>query len=157
MNELIKLPIWKHCLEIMRGAGMTYGNRWRVEFFEEHLRCKRDSAQFAFEMLALKQAIEEEDGYYLQQIENGAAWSIPAAAEHEDVARGFEQKMRRYAVRSIGIRAATLENPAAELTDGERRKMEANLEKASVRLLLISRQKQVQKVVLGKSPKLLKK
>lgn len=157
MSEVITLPIWKHCLGVMKADGMTYGSRWPVEFFEKHLRCGRDAAQFAFEMLALKQNIEDDCGYYLQQIESGKFWVIPQAAEHEGVARGFEHRMRRYAVRSISIRSSTLDNPEAKLSNGERAKMESNLEKASVRLLIMSRQKSVEKVLLKREPKLLAK
>lgn len=156
MSEVLKLPLWKNCLEKMRAQGFGYGSSWPVDFFEGELRRKRDEQQFAFEMMALKQALEEEDGYYLESSESGKLWSIPAAAAHEDVAKSFEHKMRRYSVRSVAIRAATLTNASATLTDAERQKMEANLERASTRLVLLARQQSIVKKLKQQSPKLLK-
>ncbi len=152
-----RLPLWRHALDRMRAGGYSYGSHWKTEFFEQIFRCQRESNQFRFEMMALKQAIEEEDGYYLRSSENGDLWNIPLAFGHEETARSFDQKLRRYAVRSINLRSATLMNPKAELTDSERRKMEHNLEKASVRLLLISRQQSVVNSLKDHSPKLLAK
>lgn len=153
----IKLPLWKSCLDKMRSDGMTYCSHWKAEFFEEHLRCNRDTDQFVFEMLELKQEIEEEDGFYFRQIKNGQAFEIPPAAEHEIVAKTFERKLRRYAVRSISIRSATLSNPQAQLTECERKRMDHNLEQASIRLLLLSRQKSIENVLKERKPQLLEK
>jgi len=157
MSEPVKLPLWKNCLEAMREKGFTYGASWPVNFFESQLRTKADSTQFQFEMLQLKCAMEEEDGYYLRSEENGALWSIPAAADHEDVARSFESKMKRYAVRSVALRNSTLTNPDAVLSDAERTRMEAALERASIRMVLMARQKQICRLVFEKKPKLLQK
>lgn len=157
MSEWIKLPIWKSCLDHLRETGLTYGMKWKSDFFEKELRCARGSDQFAFEMLALKQALEDEDGYYLRQSENGETWEIPPAAEHEDVSQLFERKMRRYAARAITLRNSTLMNQKADLTPAERGRMESNLERASVRLLLLSRQKSIERIVKQNKPKLLDK
>lgn len=156
-NTVIRLPLWQSCLDEMREQGLTYGSSWKAEFFETRLHHKRNDQQFSFEMLSMRQALEEEDGYYLQSSENGAIWEIPQAVGHEEVARHFDQKLRRYAVRSINIRSATLINPKAELSDEERKKIERNLEKASVRLILISRQKSVVNALGKHAPKLLEK
>jgi hypothetical protein len=161
MNDRIqliqKLPLWKSTLEEMRAKGYSYESQWPTTFFEERLHQRRDTASFAFEMLALRHAIEEEDNYYLQECESGAFFRIPSASEHGDIARSFDASMRRFAVRSISLRAGTLSNPVAVLTDSERRRMEKELERAAVRLVLISRARGFEHLAQKHSPKLLKK
>ena len=149
MSEIVKLPLWKNCLEIMRADGLDFGKSWPVKFFSEHLKCEPDSAQFQFEMLSLKQALEDDDGYYLQQTNSGKSWAIPLAGEHEDVAKTFERKLRRYAIRSISIRSSVLSNPKAELSESDRQKMEGGLDRAQFRLLMLTRQRPIQSAVRG--------
>lgn len=157
MNETTTLPLWKNALAEMRENGLTYGNTWEASFFEKHFRQQRTAKEFAFEMMALRSEIEREDGYYLKSSEDGALWHVVKAAECEAVASNFDRKMRRYAVRSINLRSATLLNPAAELTPAERQQMEASLERASIRLVLIARSQSVADVVSKHAPKLLER
>lgn len=156
-NETVKLPLWKNCLDNMREEQFSYGKTWEAEYFEKALRQPRASKQFAFEMLSLKQEIEREDGMYLKSEENGARYSIIAANAHEDVAARFDRKVRSFAVRSINLRSATLLNPDAKLTDDERRRMEHNLERASLRLVLLSRSESAAKVLREHAPAILDK
>lgn len=156
-TETTKLPLWRNCLENMREEGLNYGSTWTKEYFEEALRAKVGDSDFAFAMMALRQELEEQDGLYLKSEENYARFSVVAAPDHETVASKFDSKVRRYAVRSINLRSATLLNPKAELTEEERKKMEQNLERASVRLVLMSRAASVAKIVAEHAPKLLQK
>lgn len=156
-KETTTLPLWKNALEEMREAGLDYGQTWTADFFEKHFREKKDTQKFAFEMMALRQELEKDDGFYLKSEESNARWSIVDAPSHEDVAARFDGKVRRFAVRSINLRSATLMNPKAVLTDDERRKMEGNLEKASLRLVLMSRAHSIAEVVKEHEPKLLEK
>lgn len=156
-EETVKLPLWRNALDKIREAGLTYGKTWQSDFFEKELRCDRDSKEFAFAMMAIRQEVERDDGFYIKSEENGARWSIVAAPDHESVAQTFDTKVRRYAVRSINLRSATLMNPEANLTEDERRKMEHNLEKASLRLILMSRAQSVANVVSEHAPSLLEK
>lgn len=141
----------------MREAGLEYGQTWPKQFFEEAFRTLVGEPEFAFAMMALRSELEETDGLYLKSEESNSRFSIVAAPDHESVAAKFDTKVRRYAVRSINIRSATLLNPKAELTEEDRKKMEHNLEKASLRLVLMSRAASVQKIVQEHAPKLLQK
>jgi hypothetical protein len=152
---VIKLPLWRRALEQMRAAGLDYEKAWPVEFFEKEFRANKDAPSFAFEMMGLRKELEDEDGYYLRSSENGKQFYIVAASAVEDVAQGFEQKLRRFAKRAICLRSSTLTNEKAKLTEDERRRMEQNLERASVRLLLISRQQSIAKAVNETAPNLL--
>lgn len=137
-GQVVTLPLWRTCLEEMKGS-LAFDSVWPAEFFEERFRCKRTDHAFEWEMIALRRHLEEEDGYYLRSENDGASHRIPSAAQHEDVSTGFDRKVKRYAKRSVTLRASVLMNPAAQLNDAERRLMESNMERAAHRLLLLSR------------------
>jgi len=150
-----KYPLWKDLAAELARGGLDYGQTWPTRFFEEKLDEKAGTKEFAFAMLSLKMTLEFKHGYYLEQTGNGAQWGIPPANQANEIAAGFDHKVRRYAVRSINLRSATLLNPKAELTADERAKMEKDLEHASVRLILLSRSKSIADVVRKHHPKLL--
>jgi hypothetical protein len=154
-DKPLRLPLWKSLAEEMVDKGIQYGQTWPVSFFEAGLKQDRNSNEFVFGMLSLRSWLEVEHGYYLRSHENGELWSVPHAAEHETVARTFDHKVRRYAVRSINLRSATLTNPDAKLTDEERERMEESLERASVRLVLISRTVSIARVLKKHAPGML--
>lgn len=158
-ENILRLPLWKACLDEMRETGFTYGASWGAEFFETRLRCANDTDEFCFAMINIRCAIEYDDGYSIKskRAENGLVFFIPSAPGHEEVASAFDQKMRRYLVRAINLRSATLINPQAELTEGERAKMTKNLERDGIRLVLIAREKSVMKCLEKHQPKLLEK
>ena len=155
IDTAIKHPTWKHALDVLREKGLAYGQTITCKELASLMRCTPESPQFAFGMISLRHAIEHEDGYYMRSIDSGAAFRIVAAEEHENVAETFDSKVRRFAVRSINIRSATLMNPNANLTDATRARMESQLEKASIRLALISRAGSVVKGLGDKAQKLL--
>ena len=141
-TALVRLPLWKSFLDGLRQRGeLSYGATWDVSVFESAFRCKADDEQFDFQVLAMRQEVEENDGFYLHQ--SGSKFYIPTAAEHEDVARVFETKLKRYSRRAVNIRHATLTNETANLTDEERRKMENGHARAAIRLALLCRQRKL--------------
>lgn len=139
----------------MQDAGLNYGNTYPVEFFENGLNRKRGTKDFDLDLLRLRTELEREHGYYLRCEEGGSRYSIPSAADHEEVALTFEGKMRRYCVRSIHIRVRTLANPLAVLTAEQRRDMEHGVHKQSTRLLLMSRAQSVEDYLMANKPELL--
>lgn len=144
-------------MDEMREQGIGYGSKWPVEFFEGKLKEKRGTSAFAFALISIRHSIEVEEGYYIKSAENGQVFEVVDAPLHEDVAASFDHKLRRYAVRSINLRSATLLNPNAQLTDEQRKVMESNLEKASVRLVLISRQTSISKYLAEKNPDMIQR
>lgn len=137
--KLNRLPLWRSVAEKLITDGLAYGQRITAAELEEGLKEVRTSPAYAFAVMALRQYIEDETGLYLQSIENGNCFVVPSAPGHEQVAAMMDRKVRRYAVRSVNVRSATLMSPAAELTAQQRATMERNLEHASLRLVLMSR------------------
>lgn len=150
-------PLWKVVAKGIIRDGINYGQEWDAAWFEESLRCDRNSKDFAFSMMSIRGLIEEEAGVYIRERDNGKKYYVPPAPEHEDIATGFDRKVRRFAVRSVNLRSATLMNPQAQLSDSERSKMERNLEHASMRLVLMARAASVGDFVKKNNPKLLEK
>jgi hypothetical protein len=163
-TEIGDWPLWRVLLGKMReNENYGYGAVWETSFFEAGLGAKRGTPDFAFQMLDMRAEMEEVDGYYLRcQTRHDEAgrtieeWLIPSAAEHEEVARGFEARMGRYAHRSVDIRAKTLANPTATLSSEERANTEARMRIAATRIVLLRREKSVAEYVVKHAPKLLK-
>ncbi len=155
-QEAARLPLWKSALETLRLDGIGYNTTIQASRLEDLLRCKRDTAEFAFAMIEIRKSIEAEDGFYLAEINGGAAYEIPDAAAHGDVAKSFDKSVRRYAVRAVNLRMATLMNPSADLSPEKRSAMERDLEHSATRLVMLSRQRSVVKA-LGADSKLLKR
>lgn len=141
----------------MTEAGMTFGSSWPVDYFETELRAKHGTLEFDFAMLALREAIKwSGHGHYLISERSGQLWRIAAANEVESISQQRDEKIKRDMRFVVELRSSTLANPKAELSDSERRKLEAGLEKASLRLALVCRQKSVCNFLAKKAPKLLK-
>jgi len=157
-------PLWRAALNtIRRRPDYGYGMTIATPELENLLGCKRDTPEFAFGMIDIRQAIESDHGYYLgsqtiTEDESGLrkeVWQIPNAAQHEDVAQSFEAKMRRFAKRSMLIRDKTLSNDKANLSEEERANMDKAFGIAQTRLVLLRREKGVASFVRKHSPKLL--
>lgn len=157
-------PIWRIALRRLRALeSFGYGMQLDTAWFEAALSAKRESNDFGFAMMELRAELENEDGYYLQcqtiqDQETGLrreVWQIPAAAEHETVARQFEGKMRRFSHRALAIRLKTLANASAHMSDAERTKMESSSRIAATRLVLLQREKSIAAAVRKHAPKLL--
>jgi hypothetical protein len=158
-------PLWRIVLrEIRERSDYGYGMQIDVAWLEGRLNSKRDSSEFAFAFLCVKQEIEDEEGYYLgmQTIQDPETairhevCQIPSASDHGlRVAQTFEAKQMRYCKRALQIRQKTLNNPSANLSDSERERIEGQTKTAAIRLVLLRRQKSVIKHLTKHSPKLL--
>ena len=156
MSELKKYPLWKNCLEKMKEAGMTFGSFWPVAFFEEELQVKATTQEFQFGMLALRDNIKHGDGgFFLTSEQNGQIFQIKEAEEMIDHALGYDSHAKAVMRYAVECRMKVLKNPAAVLKAESRTKLESDLEKASLRLLLVERHKTFAKIIRDKNPKLL--
>jgi hypothetical protein len=159
-------PLWKAALAKLRGLPeFGYGLTLDVLWFERELNCQRDTTEFTFALLNIRQQVESENGYYLQSQtvrddETGTKREIvqiPCAADHENIAHGFETRMRSYSTRAVDLRVKTLANPEAiaSMTAEQKAHMEKAMEIAAVRTVLIRRERSIVKWIKFNSPKLL--
>lgn len=155
-TEVLRLPLWRNCLDEMIREGATFGSAWPVRFFEDHFKEKLGSNKFSFAMIALRGAMLEETAYFLRSSESGKLWDIPGEDWHI-ITRGpkWASQARRCLAKQIHVVSTTLANPAAKLTEETRKKAEHQLHTASLRLLFFNRPNAVADALKKHAPKVL--
>lgn len=152
MDEILKLPLWKNCLESMQQSGIAYGQTYPAEYFEDELKEKRDSMKFGLAISEIRRALES-DGFYLSgRGQKGAQFVILPPSGNSDVMETYQRQaldsMRRGVILGTNTRLDTL-------NDAERKKHEAVLERMAIKTALMARSGQVAKVLREHKPSLL--
>jgi hypothetical protein len=152
-GEVRRLPLWKACLDDMRQMGLHYGQEWKAEFFEEKLRCKRDTMQYGLAVSEIRKALES-DGFYLcGHGQKGTAFVILEPAANVDVMLQYQRAaadaLRRGVILGTNTQLDTL-------TESERLRHEQVLERMAIKSALLQRAKSVHAFVTKNAPKLLK-
>jgi hypothetical protein len=134
--DVVKLPEWKTCLSDMQEDGIDHGKAWPTSYFEERLRCKRDTMRFGLDMSRIRTKLLE-DGYYLSgRGAKGERFEIVPAAANSQVMENLQADAARALAKGVILGTNTRIDL---LTDAERRKHESMLEKLAVRAALFSR------------------
>lgn len=148
-SNVVKLPLWRSCLEDMRQEGLNYGKTFTVEWIEGKLRSKKDSVQFGIAVSRIRQELEK-DGYYLNgsgATKNGL-YCLQQEAANLATMKRHNRRSRRYVMRQIRLGHGTLENTLASLlTDGERKRIEQGTHRAELQLLFMRRTESVNKAL----------
>lgn len=136
--EVVRLPLWKACVDSMLAAGVSYGQIYTAEFFEESLKCRRDEMQFGLAVSEIRRSLETKGFYLSGRGFKGDSFVILEPNKNRDV-------MKSYATAALdalkrGVILGT--NTRMDLLSGEdRRKHESALEKMATRLVLMQRPK----------------
>lgn len=135
-NKTTVLPEWKHALSEMENEGIEYGATFTVEWFREILRQEPDTVQFAMSIHSIRVALRERGMNLTSVGQDGKAWFI---APPQTNAREM-QRMQRKAIRAMqqGVILGT-NTPTELLSDTDRKRHEAVLERLAIRTALISR------------------
>ena len=134
--DVIKLPEWKSCLEDMVKEGIDYGAVFATAWMEERLRCKRDTMRFGLDVSRIRTKLLEEGFYLSGRGANGERFEIVPAAANAQVMENLQAEAARALAKGVLLGTNTRIDV---LTDSERRKHEAMLEKLAVRAALFSR------------------
>lgn len=150
-TEVVRLPLWKACLDKMREGGISYGQTFSAEFFEKELRLNRDHMQFGFAISQIRNELLE-DGFYLSgRGQKGNAFVILEPASNADVMKAFSRQameaLRRGVILGTNTRLDTL-------SEAERRRHEGTLERMAIKCALLGRSKQIFNVIKSSHPKL---
>jgi hypothetical protein len=135
-----RLPLWKDFLETaLRSQRLTYGAFFSIEELESAVGHKRDTVAFNFAMSEIKQALEKIDNGAMVwtargQYGRGYVISPPETCTAE-MQNQFRQGLHLLG-RSVRLGVNT---PTHLLSDEQRRKHEALLEKNAKRLALVNR------------------
>jgi hypothetical protein len=152
-NQLRKLPLWQSCLQTIREKGMTfYGAVIESSFFEEQLSCDRNSAEFSLRISDIRHELLQ-DGFYLSaRGQKGEQFVILQPAANAKVMNSFQRMASNALKRGVILGTNTRLDL---LSEGERRRHEAILERLATRSILVSRAQQVIDVIAKHKPKLL--
>jgi hypothetical protein len=134
--EVVRLPLWKNCYEEMLRDGVDYGQTYTAEYFEERLKVKRDSMTFSLDISKIRAALLSHGLFLSGRGQKGEQFVILDASANTAVMENFQAQAVK-ALRS-GVILGT--NTRIDiLTEEERRKHEATLERLAIRSALISR------------------
>ena len=134
--EVVKLPEWKSCYQDILNEGIDYGKTFTAEYFEEKLRCRRDSMQFGLDVSNVRTALLAHGFYLSGRGGKGEHFVVLEAAANSKVMENYQHAA------AIALRKGVILGTNTRidiLTDDERRKHESMLEKLAVRAALFSR------------------
>lgn len=152
MDELTKLPLWRNCLERMRADGVSFGKAYPADFFEAELKSTRDTLAFGIGISEIRRALEW-DGFYLSgRGQKGSQYVILNAAANASVMQSYGSSAVDLLKRAVILGSNT---SLETLTEGERRKHDAVLERTSIKAALLARASQIAKVLRQHKPELL--
>lgn len=149
---LVKLPLWKNCLESMVQGGVKYGDTYPAEFFEKELRCGRDEMKFGLALSLIRRELEELGFYISGRGQKGNQYVILPPGSNSDVGSNYEYHAIDCFKRGLKLLAST---PQHLLSEEEKRKHEKIQNRIAIRLALIRRSVAIEKFVKKTNPKLL--
>lgn len=152
-TNLVRLPLWRSCVEKMLKDGVTYGQTFTAEYFEAELRCKRDSMQFWPAIVKIRRELEEHGFYLSGKGQNGTQYVIVSPESNADVLLHFSRVAINSLRRGVILGTAT---PLNLLSESDRRRHESILEKIAIRTALVQKSSSIGKVLKKHAPKLLK-
>jgi len=140
MNEntfqVLRLPLWKNCLEAMTHDGVDHGKTYDATFFEEHLKSERTSMAFSLGVSQVRTALLEHGLFLSGRGQKGDQFVILDAASNTRVMENFQHQA------AVALRKGVILGTNTRidvLTDDERRRHESTLERLAVRSALMSR------------------
>lgn len=143
--EVLRLPLWKNCLDEMLHAGVEYGATYSADFFEERLKSKRDTMTYGLDISKIREGFLKYGFFLSGRGQKGEQFVILQASANSSVMENFQAQAIK-ALRS-GVILGT--NTRIDLlNDEERRKHEATLERLAVRTALVTRKLPVLKKAL---------
>jgi hypothetical protein len=153
MNELVKLPLWKNCLEAMLAEGIEHGRTYTAEFFEEQLQEKRDTMQFSLAISAIRRELEKYGFYLSGRGQKGTQFIILPPENNADVMLSYQSSALDALKRGVILGTQTRLDTLAET---DRRRHEKILERIAIRSVLMNRSRTVVKTLGEKAQKVLK-
>lgn len=132
-SEALRLPLWKNVLEEMIETA-THGQNFDASYFEERLKCVRDSMEFGIAVSHIRKGLEYLGMYLSGRGLRGDQFMILLPKDNIQIAKLNQIRAMRTLSRTVRLLTAT---PVETLTESERRSLEKELSKASFRLALM--------------------
>lgn len=151
--EVLRLPLWKNALDEMRTTGITYGQVYDAEFFENHLKCTRDDMKFGLAVSEIRRELEK-DGFYLSgRGQKGAQFVILMPESNSDVMAAYQRAALDSLKRGVILGTNTRLD---SLSDSDRRKHENLLQRMATKCVLMQRAGKIAEALEKSAPNLLK-
>ncbi len=151
-TNVVRLPLWKSCVETMIAEGVTWGSTYKTEFFEEHLMTKRDALQFSFMISDIRKELENFGMYLSGRGQKGNSYIILPSSSNSDVMDSYQKEASQALRRGVILGTNT---PLDTLTPSERKKHESKLEKMAMKSCLMNRSTQIYRAVIKHVPNLI--
>jgi hypothetical protein len=150
--QLVRLPLWKSCLEDMLASGINYGVTYPAEFFEKKLRCPRTDMRFGLAISEIRRGLEMHGFYLSGRGLKGDSFIVLQPSANQDVMRSYSSA----AVDALKRGVILGTNTRLDLLNAEdRRRHESMLEKMAIRLVLMKRSGTIHRELAGNKHKLL--
>lgn len=147
--EVIRLPLWKSCLDDMLTEGVNYGSTYSAAFFEDKLKCLRDSMQFGLDISEIRRELEKQGMYISGRGQKGNQFVILPASSNARQMECYQSQAIDALKRGVILGTNTRLDL---LSDIERRKHERVLERMAVRSALIKHTAKVVRVLHKHQP-----
>ena len=144
-TEVIRLPLWRSCLDEIRENGVEYGQTFTADYFEKWLRCKRDTMTFGLGVSEIRRELEE-DGFYLSgRGQKGNQFVIVPPSSNINVMRAREREAITALKRGVILGTNTQMDL---LSPSERRRHEQACERMGTKAALLHRHRAVSKTLV---------
>lgn len=152
MNEILKLPLWKNCLEKMIAEGVEHGKTYPADYFEAELKERRDTMKFGLGISEIRRELEKRGFYLSGRGQQGNQFIVLLPENNCDVMLSYQRSAIDAMKRGVILGTQTRLDM---LKDEDRRRHESVLERLALRTVLFSRSKQVEKCLRKHAAKLL--
>ena len=134
--QVLRLPLWKNCLEEMIHDGVDHGKTYDASFFEGHLKADRNTMPFSLGVSQIRTALLDHGLFLSGRGQKGDQFVILDAASNTRVMENFQHQAITALKKGVILGTNTRLDV---LTDQERRRHESTLEKLAVRSALMAR------------------
>lgn len=152
-NEtVIRLPLWKSCLDDMLKEGVEHGTTYSADFFEDKLKCHRDSMHFGLGISLIRRELENRGFYLSGRGQKGNQFVILPPESNKNQMACYQAQAIDALKRGVILGTNTRLDL---LSPTDRRKHEKVLEKIAIRVALIRHSSRAVSIVQKHEPKLL--
>lgn len=151
-TEVLKLPLWKNCLENMIDGTVEHGKTYSAEFFEEQLKEKRETMKFGLAISEIRRELEKRGFYLSGRGQHGNQFIILPAEGNQNVMLTYQRAAIDAMKRGVILGTQTRLDL---LNAHDRKQHEKILEKLAVRTALFTKSRTVMKALGEKGQKLL--
>lgn len=148
--QLVRLPLWRNCVDAMLSDGIEYGKTYTAEYFEGQLRCARDEMKFGLAISEIRRQLESKGFYLSGRGLNGNSFIILQPNDNVDVMRSYSSAALDALKRGVILGTNTRLDA---LSDEEKRRHESVLQKIAMRLVMMKKPMQIAGALKGKAKK----